>query len=457
MKTKGFLDRMAEGWTPKKSKKKDQNWFFQDIDLDGVMNGVDCKPYDRKRQDSFLAVNTGSKYFKMPAQGQSFSPRAPVQQTVVLAQPPQPKLTISQAPTPKFEKLTIAKPTINIVPVPYDPRIVKVDSHGNLYKIENNVAKDLQGNKVNINYTPKTNMVSHIYDQNTVNSGNIPKPYKNEISMADNNVPFISQAWLSGAKFISPEGKEYKSKWDGQGGVNLYDSNIRREFMGAADLGINQDNLLALQKVRRPLYIQDNVSPSIVTDKAVEYIADKGIKFRTVDINSEVLNTSSDIIGQKNRAGGMYVPSNNEIIIGKYGEEFQNQIIRHEVGHAINAEPSSNMNILISGKPNVYKNLDPLAYDLYDQNKFNNPIRDSNLYIPTRASGKEAIANEAKSYYLDEYYKGSVQRNPIVDAFEDRLQVPQAERPRMSIKEVVMAGNAAAEGVKILRDKNSLK
>ena len=38
----------------KKIPKNDWNWFFRDADCDGVMNGIDCKPYNKKKQDAFV-------------------------------------------------------------------------------------------------------------------------------------------------------------------------------------------------------------------------------------------------------------------------------------------------------------------------------------------------------------------------------------------------------------------
>ena len=48
-----YADRLADGWEPKKVKKGSASWFFKDSDKDGVMNGVDCKPYDKNKQDAF--------------------------------------------------------------------------------------------------------------------------------------------------------------------------------------------------------------------------------------------------------------------------------------------------------------------------------------------------------------------------------------------------------------------
>jgi hypothetical protein len=61
-----FINRIAAGWEPKnirnkkptKLHKDDWNWFFKDSDHDGVINGIDCKPYNKRKQDSF--VNLGS-------------------------------------------------------------------------------------------------------------------------------------------------------------------------------------------------------------------------------------------------------------------------------------------------------------------------------------------------------------------------------------------------------------
>jgi len=43
--------RMANDWAPKKGKKGSKAWFFFDSDKDGVMNGIDCNPYNKNEQD----------------------------------------------------------------------------------------------------------------------------------------------------------------------------------------------------------------------------------------------------------------------------------------------------------------------------------------------------------------------------------------------------------------------
>lgn len=68
MKENSFINRIAAGWEPKPTFKKrkvklfkdDWNWFFKDSDKDGVMNGIDCEPYNKKKQDAFLNVQSPS-------------------------------------------------------------------------------------------------------------------------------------------------------------------------------------------------------------------------------------------------------------------------------------------------------------------------------------------------------------------------------------------------------------
>ena len=86
-----FMDAMAADWTPVKKKgiffgnfkqnpikqkgkyNKDftfnQQSFFEDWDKDGVMNGIDCQPRNRKKQESFPAIqSSATNYFKIPQQ-----------------------------------------------------------------------------------------------------------------------------------------------------------------------------------------------------------------------------------------------------------------------------------------------------------------------------------------------------------------------------------------------------
>ena len=61
-----FINKMGADWNykaitykpPHKKKRHtdDWNWFFQDADHDGVMNGVDCRPYNKRKQDAFPAI-----------------------------------------------------------------------------------------------------------------------------------------------------------------------------------------------------------------------------------------------------------------------------------------------------------------------------------------------------------------------------------------------------------------
>lgn len=51
-----------------KKGKDNWNWFFADTDGDGVLNGVDCKPYNKKKQDGFPAIQqSATSYFKIPS------------------------------------------------------------------------------------------------------------------------------------------------------------------------------------------------------------------------------------------------------------------------------------------------------------------------------------------------------------------------------------------------------
>jgi len=68
-----FINRIADGWEPKtkhnkksiKSHKDDWNWFFKDTDKDGVMNGIDCEPYNKNKQDTpTILQSTSSAFFK---------------------------------------------------------------------------------------------------------------------------------------------------------------------------------------------------------------------------------------------------------------------------------------------------------------------------------------------------------------------------------------------------------
>lgn len=55
MNSSKFLDKMGNDWAPSKRKmsfkKHKTNWFFEDYDGDGVMNGIDCRPYNKYKQD----------------------------------------------------------------------------------------------------------------------------------------------------------------------------------------------------------------------------------------------------------------------------------------------------------------------------------------------------------------------------------------------------------------------
>jgi hypothetical protein len=63
MEDYSFIDRMAFGWDKNiNNKSAKQNWFFEDIDGDGVMNGIDCQPYNKKKQDGFPAIQPNSPF-----------------------------------------------------------------------------------------------------------------------------------------------------------------------------------------------------------------------------------------------------------------------------------------------------------------------------------------------------------------------------------------------------------
>lgn len=72
-----FINRMAEGWGPKtkrnkkaiKSHEDDWNWFFKDSDKDGVMNGIDCQPYNRKKQDPPFLMSAPSSFKPISSSG----------------------------------------------------------------------------------------------------------------------------------------------------------------------------------------------------------------------------------------------------------------------------------------------------------------------------------------------------------------------------------------------------
>lgn len=50
----------------KKTPRHSWKWFFEDADGDGIINGIDCQPYNKKKQDAFVPSLTDNTRLGSP-------------------------------------------------------------------------------------------------------------------------------------------------------------------------------------------------------------------------------------------------------------------------------------------------------------------------------------------------------------------------------------------------------
>ena len=91
MKHKGAPHNHRNKNTPNSGFNFNLNNFYEDWDHDGVMNGIDCFPLDKHRQDVFPTINKTNAYFKSPGIS------SPMQNMSMAPKP----MAITITPTPK--------------------------------------------------------------------------------------------------------------------------------------------------------------------------------------------------------------------------------------------------------------------------------------------------------------------------------------------------------------------
>ena len=491
MKNNDFIGRMGNDWTTKKkSKKNSNNWFFSDFDGDGVMNGIDCNPYNKNEQDLFIDLQKAGKFaagaINSGVQGaQTFATN--VVKTVVpvrpvpikpISQPPKNLKPLSKIPSfkttppnkdlyrttstgktyvvPKKEHTVISKNNIRIVNQPTTVR----DVHGNKLNIEyvnRDTNKSVTLNQSNgqfyehnadgsshllkpthtvayandVNeYNLEIRDVSHNYRNGVKNNvQRIPTPFKDEIKQSDNNISYIEPYW---GKFVSPSGKNLRSNEARSGDFRLYPETLHNRYENLYDSGVNRDNIMAMQRVDDSGYVADSEQQNIVAVNAYKYAKDKNINVeRSTEYNPD-LN-----YGEKGMAGANWIYLKNKINIGKdsTGQKDENAILLHEISHAQDTYSG------VGGGP--VSNRKELQ-NIYDNNMVD---LSSNLYKDIRENpyAKDQLLGEVKAQYIGAYYSGHVRKNKVVDDFELGLNTKSKIKGNATISDVVKSGNVFTE------------
>jgi len=268
-----------------------------------------------------------------------------------------------------------------------------------------------------------------------------------KIEYSNNGVPFNKDLWIQEGKYISPEGKEYTSNYvnyyDNVGQhigyeVKLYPADLSSKKFNLYDSGLNRDNIEALGRVERAGYINNrninvdsagnrtNAAKDLTVQKSTEYLKNTGFKTEYV---KEI-----PIFGVKETAGGIMDPLTKTVSIAETSQD-KNATLIHETSHAQDfSNPIKGITDTLGITPGFKSGM--TAYKEGKLSDVDSPIYS---WIPPQLRG-----TEAKAHYIDEYYKGNLPRNDMVDAFEKQLGILNTSNTATGI-DVIKAGNLYAE------------
>jgi len=489
MKLDSFMLRMGSDWDFQKKQKSikrkvvandDWHWFFGDIDKDGVLNGVDCKPYDKHKQDtgSYLKVNT-SRYIAPQMSVSKY--RAALSAIATKNAAPIVSVAKTTTPTPAQTRVNLANAIrsrapgaiaqakayvsnsaiqkTTAVPIQVSARPVATQANVSQSLAKTNymsvrpttISAAIQANKrVMINSQQQKNVVSQTrLDQITknVNTTNTSVSYgygtktqhpqttnTSDIAYSDNNLPYNKNMLREEGKYVSPDGQEYNSihtnYYDGNRHLGydakIYPTDLSPKRYGLYDSGINRENVSAMSRVDRAGYISNPSETYNVGEKAKEYLKAKNITIKRPDTKN--VNGMFGSI-----AGGTMNPITNEMTLGNNSGP---STLLHETSHAQDfGNPIRYVTDTVGITPGFKSGM-----DRYNAGKLKNLDEGPYVFIP-----KPLLGTEAKAYEVSQYYDGIIPRNESVNAFERELGVTSNYNPQPTLSDITRAGNVYQE------------
>ena len=391
-----FIEELSIDWEPsfKSRQKNSWNWFFFDSDKDGVMNGVDCKPYNKKKQDGFPAIqSSATSYFKVPYSTPIVPSKCgpPCQKTITPIVSLKPVCSYSSVPIKSGPDQNISmapKPIKQNIPVSPAPQINYTDTNKKYIITSGGGITDENGAKVNPIYRP--------YNPITKTGGGLTDYYRGDLNPA--------------------AGDAIKKGYNVKAIENMYDTH--------------------------PLYPDQNAKSLAVT-AAKTYLQNN-------NVNVTDVNGSSSIKGQ----AAVYTGRN--IKMYKESQPDYNGLFIHETVHAIQKghpldptqaskiyNSSENLNAATTKTPNITGNN---IHGNYIKRYITEPI-----YKNINTNSKQM---ESEAYYIQQYYDKKQPRNTLVDTFEKRLDINTTRK--LTPEQQTIYKSSSETLIKQANDKNDM-